>query len=370
MIGRVRVFGPAYLDRVLRVDGPLLDGSPTSPLDRSVDGRIGFGPADEGRLTLVDPADARLAIELPADWPGPRGIVELQGPLGAPSGARIERRGQAWTDDLGGMGAGFAAALGGELTCALGPPEDPTSRAVVRLLAGHGIDVRPIRTDGPADWTLLLSSGAHGDKLAIGFRGCHAALAIEDVRPSLDEPCEVRIVAGLPNRIAAEIFRAPGACLRVFAPAMRNMTDRETLVRQVVAPVDLLCCNREEWEALDDREEVAARLSILVVTEGAAGAWARFTDPVGDGRMVRVGAFPRSRPPRDVNRAGEAFASRFVSEMLEGGWRPASCVAEVELVRAAMLRASTAAALVLDREDFGFPSAHQVEAAAARGVVD
>jgi len=71
-----------------------------------------------------------------------------------------------------------------------------------------------------------------------------------------------------------------------------------------------------------------------------------------------------------VNRAGEAFASRFVAAMREGGWRPASCVAEVELVRSAMLRASTAAALVLDREAFGFPSADEVEAAAARGVVD
>ncbi|MDG3005823.1 carbohydrate kinase family protein [Paludisphaera mucosa] len=368
MLGRVRVFGPAYLDRVLRVDGPLTGPDSTAPLDQSVEGRVGFGGGDD--LTLVAPDGASIAIALPDDWPGPRGVVELDGGLGGPAGSRIAVRSGAWADDLGGMGAGFAAALGAELVSALGPEDDPTSREVADLMERHGVAHRGLRTDRRADWTLLISSGGHGDKLAVGFRGCHAALEPAAFEPSLAESCDVRIVAALPNRLSVGILKAPGARLRVFAPAMRNMIDRIDPVLPLIGPVDLLCCNRGEWEALEDREEVAARLSILVVTDGAAGAWVRFTDPQGGARTVRIPAFPRARPPRDTNRAGEAFAAFLIASLLGEGWRPESCTVEVELVRAAMRRASAASALVLDRLEFGFPSAEKVDAALARGIVD
>ncbi|WP_165244080.1 PfkB family carbohydrate kinase [Paludisphaera soli] len=370
MIGSVRVFGPAYLDRVLRVDRRLLDASSGPPLDQSVEGRLGFGEVDGGSLTLVDPTGAALAVDLPEGWPGPCGDVALDRPLGAPPGIRSEVRASDWDDQLGGMGAGFAAALGGELVAALGPEHDATSRAVAGLLARHGVAGRRIRTAGPADWTLLISSGEHGDKLAVGFRGCHAALGPEDVRPSLGESCDVLVVAGLSNRLSAEILTAPGPALRVFAPAMRNMLERDFPLRRAIGPVDLLCCNRAEWDALEDREEVAARLTILVVTEGASGAWARFTDPQGESRRLQVGAFPRARPSRDTNRAGEAFAAFLITTLLERGWRPSSCTAAVVDVAAAMRRASAASALVLDWVGFGFPSAAEVDAALSRGIVD
>jgi ribokinase len=372
MIGRVRVFGPAYLDRVLRVDRRLLGESSGPPLDQSVEGRLGFGQGEGGRdsLALVDPTGATIAVELPVDWPGPRGVVDLDRPLGVSPDARSEVRAKGWDDQLGGMGAGFAAALAGELVSALGPEDDATSGAVASLLDRHGLAGRQLRTARPADWTLLISSGEHGDKLAVGFRGCHAALGEDDVCPLLGEPCDVLIVAGLGNSVSAETLKAPGPALRVFAPAMRNMLERDFPLRRAVAPVDLLCCNRAEWDALDDREEVAARLTILVVTEGASGAWARFTDPLGESRRVQVPAFPRARPPRDTNRAGEAFASFLIATLLGRGWRPSSCTAAVDDVRAAMLRASAASALVLDRVGFGFPTASEVDDALARGIVD
>ena len=369
MLGRVRVFGPAYLDRVLRVDAPLREPS-SPPLDRSVEGRPRFAEPEADDLTLLDPSGSAIVVELPADWPGPRGVVELSRPVAAGPATRRGVRAVSWEDDLGGMGAGFAAALAGELLAVLGPGDDPTSAAVSRLLEAHAIPARIVRADAPADWTLLVTSGEDGDKLAVGFRGCHATAAASDLAAIGDEPCDVRIVAGLPNRLAAGILKAPGAGLRVFAPAMRNVADREYPLLGLVGPVDLLCCNRGEWEALEDREEVAARLSVLVVTEGAAGSSARFTDPVGEARTVRVPAFPRARRPRDTNRAGEAFAAAFISAMMAGGWRPESCTAEVDLVRTAMVRASAAAALVLDRTAFGFPAAREVDAALARGIVD
>jgi len=368
MIGRVEVFGPAYLDRVLRVDGPLLGGD-VPPLDQSVEGRSRFGGGD--RLQLVDPLGTTLAIEVPDDWPGPRGVIELDRPLATtPRGVR-ELRAEGGGDDLGGMGAGFAAALGGTLIGAIGPEDDPTSRVIEELLDRHGVPNRCVRVaDRPADWTLLISSGAHGDKLAVGFRGCHAALGVDALGPALAEACDLRVVAGLPNRLAAAALRAPGPRLRLFAAAMRNMIDRDPPVSAMAGAVDVLCCNRREWEALDDREEVAARLSILVVTDGPSGSLTRYTDPRGDSRTFREPSFRRARPPRDTNRAGEAFAAALTTTLLNLGWEPASGVIDDSVIASAMHRAAAASALVLDRTDFGFPTVAQIDDAVARGGVE
>jgi ribokinase len=93
----------------------------------------------------------------------------------------------------------------------------------------------------------------------------------------------------------------------------------------------------------------------------------RYTTPEGEAGRVVVPAFPRRRPPRDTNRAGEAYASTFVSTLLAHGWAPG--VSDPALVRRAAERAAAAAALVLDRTDFGFPSDAEVDAALAAGWV-
>ena len=279
-------------------------------------------------------------------------------------------RGLAWHDDLGGMGAGYAAALRGTLWSALGTEDDATSQAIIELLARYEIDHRPIRiADHSADWTLLVTSAGFGDKLAIGFRGCHAAVEPGALENLVSTPCDLRIAAALPNRLAAFVLSAPGAQCRFFAPSMRNMLDRDHPVSAFASSIDVLSCNRREWEALEDREEVAWRVSILVVTEGPAGSSARFTTPQGEPGFVRLPAFPRSHPPRDTNRAGESFAACLVKTLLSEGWNPASAVADEGLMRYAMLRASAAAALVLDRIEFGFPADDQIEAALRDGKV-
>ena len=115
MRGRTMVFGPAYLDRVLRVDQPLLDPANGGPLDQSVDGRWEFGPG----LTLIDPEGGSIAVEFPGDWPGPTGRIELSRPLAdRPASLPRSVRGISWSDDLGGMGAGYAAAFRSELVSA------------------------------------------------------------------------------------------------------------------------------------------------------------------------------------------------------------------------------------------------------------
>ena len=365
---RVNVFGPAYLDRVLKVDGPLADQALRPPIDQSVDGVLGIGKGLG--LELVDSSGGSMAIELPGDWPGPFSVVELNGDLRARALSQHTLRGLCWHDDLGGMGAGYAAALRGTLCCALGPEDDPASRAIVDLLARYGINHRPIWiADRPADWTLLVTSAEHGDKLAIGFRGCHATVEPGAIENLVSTPCDLRIAAALPNRLAAFVLSAPSARCRFFAPSMRNMLDRDPPVSAFASSIDVLCCNRREWEALADREEVAWRVSILVVTEGQAGSSVRFTTPQGEPGIVRLPAFPRSHPPRDTNRAGESFAACLVKTLLSEGWNPATAVADASVMRYAMRRASAAAALVLDRVEFGFPEEEEVEAALRDGKV-
>ncbi|WP_435009761.1 carbohydrate kinase family protein [Tundrisphaera lichenicola] len=360
----ILVFGPAYLDRIVRVDRPLVDPSfGDRPLDGSVDGS--WTEPGEG-LSLIDPSGNQIRVQLPDDWPGPSGTIRLSRDLSrSASGWSRMVRSSAWQDDLGGMGAGFAAALEGELISALGSEDDPASRTIAGLLAGVGITHRPIRVEGTsADWTLLVTSGEHGDKLPIGFRGCHASL--RDLGGWSSRESRLRVVASLPNRLAAEALRGP-ASIRMFAPASRNMLDRDPPISAFAEWVDVLCCNRGEWEILSDREEVAWRVSILVVTDGPNGAVVRFTDPSGEADRVEVPAFPRARPPLDTNRAGEAFASELISTLLDAGWTPG--VTSSDLARNAAERASVASALVLDRGDFGFPTGREVDQALHAGRV-
>jgi sugar/nucleoside kinase (ribokinase family) len=360
---RVQVFGPAYLDRVLLVDRPLA-GPGEPPLDQSVDGAWTFGAG----LVFRDPHGSTLVVEPPTDWPGPCGTVALSTRLGDwPAGRTLSTRGLFWHDDLGGMGAGYASALGGVLVSALGSEDDPMSEAISAALRRAGVRHSPARVEGKtADWTLLVTSGPHGDKLPVGFRGCHAALGSLDAAA---EPCDLRVVSAFPNPMAAQTLRASGASVRFFAPAMRNMIDQELPVSRFAEWIDILCCNRREWESLEDREQVAWLVSILAVTDGPNGSLVRYTTPAGEAGRIEVPPFPRSSPPRDTNRAGEAFASTLVTTLLDGGWSVGNGVEE-SLVRLAGARASAAAALVLDRAQFGFPTPDEIDAALRAGRVE
>ncbi|HEV3166773.1 MAG TPA: sugar kinase [Isosphaeraceae bacterium] len=361
---RTQVFGPAYLDRVLRIDRPLVDDALRGLVDESIDGRLEGG---EG-LRLIDPQDGRIGVELPEDWPGPRGTVLLSRPLVASAkGWRREVRGIGWHDDLGGMGAGFAAVFRGELVSALGADDDPTSRAIVGLLARAGVAHRPIRIAGhPADWTLLITSAEFGDKLPIGFRGCHAAIVALSDR--VDFQCGLRVVAALPNRLAGPLLRAPGPAVRFFAPASRNMVDADEPLARFSDAIDFLSCNRREWESQADRQHVDEAVPVLAITDGPRGSEVRFNTTEGLRQSLHVAAFPRSHPPRDTNRAGEAYAAALLRTLLDAGWTPGPL--SEDLARLAAERASAAAALEIDLERFGFPGEATIDTACARGKLD
>jgi ribokinase len=366
---RFVVFGPAYLDRILRVDQALVASEQGAPIDQSVEGDWKF--RDEAAIEIVAPGGFRLDIRLPPDWPGPQGELRLRSPIREGLIGRRSVRGITCMDDLGGMGAGYAAALGGVLHSALSSENEPTSRAISDLICRYGVTHRPMWVpDRTADWTLLVTSGEFGDKLPIGFRGCHAALDPRELARRAEAPTDLVVVAALPNRLVETLLRAVAARTRFFAPALRNMADRENPLLRFADRVDFLSCNRTEWETLDGREAVAAMVPIVAVTDGPRGSEIRFTSPSGESRRIQQPAFPRVRPPRDTNRAGEAFASTLIAALLDQGWTGAARVIDEDRIRSASERAAAAAALVLDRLDFGFPARDQIDAALLRRRVE
>jgi len=246
------------------------------------------------------------------------------------------------------------------------------SEAIAQRIGQCGITHRPLRVaDQPADWTLLISSGPFGDKLPIGFRGCHQKLDAQSLIEAASQPCDLRVVASLPNRLAGPVLSASGASVRLFAPAMRNVLDRDCRIASFASAIDILCCNRREWESLvDQQSEIAWLVSILVVTDGSAGSLIRFTTPSGDPGRLQMSAFPRQRPPRDTNRAGESYAATLVATLLDHGWDASKGVVEAELIEQGASRASAAAALQLDLTEFGFPSSEQIDVALQEGCVE
>jgi ribokinase len=381
--GGVVVVGPAYLDRVLRIANSLRGGD-SAPIDLSVEGQLeGVADSVTGELELVDAAGSRIVVAMPRDWPGPWGRIRLLrelGPVECAGGDARQVAATDWEDDLGGMGAGYAQALGGILVHALGEETDAISGRISAMLDAAGIrERRVIRIPGVcADWTLLVTSGRHGDKLPIGFRGCHSAIPAQTLRGVIPE-CSVLVVTSLPNALAGVAFDAQ-AEIRLFAPAVRNMADREVPIRTFADRIDVLACNRHEWEMLDpaSREAIMRNASLRVLTEGAQGSriWLGWKDSetgrVMSGTVLEhvEPAFPRSEPPRDTNRAGECYLATLLSVLLREGWRPRvrGSMNSTGLSRAARL-ASCAAALVLDQERFGFPTWEEITDAEQRGQV-
>lgn len=359
-MSRTLVYGPAYLDHVVRIDRPLIEGH---TFDGSYDGRVGGG---EGSPRICDERGRAIHLEgLRRTVVGPVSTITIPADFPA-TGEHFPRRVEVLAEahDLGGMGAGFASAFGGELVSALGPAGEPVGDRVAELLAEHGIAHRPIRVPGTtADWTMIVTSGRYGDKLAIGFRGCHSAVE----RLELDrERSDLLVVAALPNPLLAQAL-GRDAAVKFLAPARRNMTAGDPPLASLAGEFDILSCNRAEWECARDRETILLKTPIVALTDGPNGCEVAFLGKDGRGSSWTLPAFPRDEPPRDTNRAGEAFAAALVSTLLEEGWRPGP--SDPDLVRHAAFRGSAAAALVLDREAFGFPSPSEIEEAMAAGKV-
>ena len=231
------------------------------------------------------------------------------------------------------MGAGYAAALGGELISALGPADDPASAAIAGT-PGPATGSTTIPCAAPtiaADWTLLLTSGDFGDKLPIGFRGCHAALDPEVIasrvasvvrRSGWSRRCRTL----WPSRSCDGPERPSGSSPRRCATCATGSVPSRGSPMRSTSSVATAASGRV-WTTA--RRWPGGSRSWRSPTVRAAVASGSPRRP-GEPGLVTVPAFERALPPRDTNRAGEAYAATLLTTLLDGGWSPG--VAEEELV--------------------------------------
>lgn len=358
------IFGPAYLDIVMRVAGPIAD----RPIDLGCDGHL--VPDCFDRLEIGCPNGASLLI------PGVKGTACPTGRLMTahdvlPAGLNRTMAVIETLEDLGGMGAGYAAALGGRLVFALARPEDPLSARVRQAIEREKIDHRLITIAAipQADTTFIVTSGTHGDKLPVGLRGCHASLEPVDVLGYDHAP--IVVAASLANALMHAVLSERQDSLRILAPSARNCRDRSYPLGRLADVTDLLAINAGEWAELTetDRRAFEDSAAILSITRGPEGAEIHWRNELGERQNHFEPAFPRRRPPVDTNRAGEAFASFLILKLVDHGWSHEHRAFDAQAVRVAASHASAAAGLVIGMPRFEFPSQVDVERAVRLGEI-
>jgi sugar/nucleoside kinase (ribokinase family) len=358
-----QVIGAAYLDEVVDVDGALCPEPPV---------RIDYSRTEARRSPLSEPGTC-LLIESPGG-----DSIRVTDPL-APGGTRIELAEERIVDArgeappvrsevaligrrtlLGGMGAGFALALGARLVLPLGE-RDAESHEVLRLLDAHGIAHAPVRVSGQTTDTTVLIWSSAGDKLPIGRRTASRAVRPEHLLAQC-APAYLTLVTSLPNATVARLVRALHGWV-MFTPSLRNV--REGGLGEIAARVDAVSMNAIEWRGAE--EQVGERCPLVVVTRGAEGAAVRFRDEAGALRWTEVPAAPVP-VMADANRAGEAFAAGFLAALVERQWPEAMQRGRYSgrAVREAAWRGALAAALELGIRELAFPSRDDIEALGRR----
>jgi len=337
------IFGPAYIDVVLTLDRPLLAEGPL--LDQSLPAARMI-PRDDGVAEVIDPAGDRLVCLLPPEYAEFAVTCELDELLPAGASQVTEYSVTCAVRRLGGMGAGYAKALGGLLRMPIG--DDAVGREVLELLAAHEIDAIPALLPGCASDTSLLLQTPQGDKLAIGVRRAMTRWQASEEDHVFTKKAAALVFCGAPNALMTAVLEQAPDILVVCAPALRNIRDRSVPLIGLAAMIDYLTLNKLEWEQLEGAERMRKKVPVITVTEGATGSRILL-----GGREIHLPAVPVAGP-RDANRAGETYGAAFLRMLLEvcptfpAGLTP-------RIAEQAGRHAAAQAAKQLVMHDFGFP---------------
>lgn len=299
---RPLVYGPAYLDRVAVLASPLA----AYPLDQSLLA-LRSEPRTDGRILLRGENGDAVTLHLPADAGAAAVTYELAEPILARTcGAQAppvvaEIAVTRFSEELGGMGAGYAKALGGVLRCPLGT--DAVGASVHSLLDRYAIDTLPsLLPDCPSDTSLLLL--AEGEKVAVGVRQAMVQWTATAEDRALLAEADALVCCGAPNAQVAEILgHATGSVL--CAPAMRNVGDTATPLADLAEHIHYLALNALEWAHLPGHDALRTLVPVITITDGPRGSRVLLgeeeffvpADPV-------TGAI-------DTNRAGETYGAAF-----------------------------------------------------------
>jgi hypothetical protein len=348
----ILVYGPAYVDTVLQIDRPLVPGT-SLLLDQSIQAATRT-PRDDGRIVLEGPTGDEVTLLLPAHARDAGATFALSEPIlaramgaGAPL-VRAEFPVTSCVRQLGGMGAGYASALGGMLRMAIG--NDAEGRAVRAECEAYDVPAVPSIVPGAATDTSMVIMSPRGDKLAVGVRD---AMVRWEAGPMDEEAgvADLLVFCGAPNALARDVLAAGTVeGIVMCAPAMRNVCDTDVPLASLAANVNYLAMNALEWEHLPGRGELWMRVPVVTVTDGPDGS--HILQPGEED--IAMEAFPFDGDP-NTNRAGETYAAAFVSMLRrEAPGFPHGRV-ERGTLRMCGYHAAAMAMLQLRIADFGFP---------------
>jgi sugar/nucleoside kinase (ribokinase family) len=354
----ILVYGPAYRDLLVDVATALVPSALGGVLDQSAPAET-VTPRADGHVRVTSPAGEWLMLTLPPSAAGMAATYALQRPIrpssdgASPPVLRVEAPVVRVREELGGMGAGYAAALGGRLRAPFGVHQgvvDAVGRQVGALLAHYGIACAPRWLEGHAsDESLVILSPA-GDKLAVGVRDALAHWTLEAADDALLASAAALVCCGAPNRLVADLLARAPARPVLCAPALRNVSDRALPLAELAPSLHLLTLNAHEWGHLADQDAVRAHVPVIAITQGAHGSRLLVR-----GEEEWIPAVPVAGQI-NTNRAGETYGATLFAHLLREEpefWRTGG-PSVAGAVRAAR-QAACQAARQLQISGFGFP---------------
>jgi sugar/nucleoside kinase (ribokinase family) len=356
--GPVVVYGPAYLDRTWRVAGRLAPPD-MPPADHSVTARSVKPCRESGTALLVESAGGDvLRVRGDANGAGRNVTVRearLFGPALQPVESEVRLSGRS--DALGGMGYGYALALGGRLVTPLG--EGPGADRIHRLLKASGLAYNAIVVPRcRADTTDLVLGGPpdRPEKLAVGMRDASMQVTA-DMLAEAGADAALTVVCSLPSAVSRDLLKRAGGC-KVFAPSLRYVC--ETDFPEALGCADLVVMNEREWRTAREPIEALRPTALAAVTRGTDGASVLW-HAGEESRELHLPALPR-QDVADPNRAGEAFAAGLVGALADlGAIGPEGRLSlDRPTIAEAAWQATLAAWLELDLTEVAFPSRAEV----------
>ena len=214
---------------------------------------------------------------------------------------------------LGGMGAGYAAAFAGVLRAPFGTADalpDATARQVLHWLAQRQIRVAPAYLPACASDSSLVLLSARGDKLAIGVRQAMLRWRAGEEERALVEAADALVFCGAPNALLAEVFSWRPPVPVMCAPALRNVCDTATPLAELAPGIHYLTMNALEWAQLAHREALCRQVPAISITDGPRGS------RIYCGEQEFAIPAPPFHGTANTNRAGETYGSTFFKVLL------------------------------------------------------
>jgi len=365
------VYGPAYLDIVVRVDSPLIPDK-SRVIDHGSNGKFepSYSMSANQIIEITECFNQKLKI---------RGVhhnsicghyklndASIQLINHEMNAVKIE-------EDIGGMGAGYANLLNAKLVSCLPEKNCSIKNRIASLIQRNSITHQPLFIPrAQTDWTLLVSSGRYGDKLPIGLRGCHDQFtSVSAIPHGPDE--DLVVIASLKNEFMLELLKLHHGAIRMLSPALRNCypTSNVITIADMAPHAEILAVNRFEWLAMDESARHAWKISdaIISVTDGPGGAHVSW-QALGDQREYHYEpAFSRCIAPVDTNRAGEAFSGTLILELVRMGWSGRGHSPSREMIEKATKTASASAGLTIQIPGFGFPGREEILKTLQLGII-